>query len=137
MVDSKNYWQGNGADQNTEIEDTWHWWNTFRTYTEYHSRMMVALEMSADLPSSDEILRWLGEPVDLLIIPTDIFTRNAHNYPVLSKAHKNVALKFLSKMNCKFILKASNDEYSNVIHHVQYLKYLYKENGNCADIMEG
>lgn len=136
MIDPEQQYES--VDENRfQAQDTWQWWNKFRSVAEFHPRMMVALEMSADLPSKEEILRWLGEPVDLLIIPTHCFIRNASNYPVLGRAHKSVALKFLSKLNCKFVLKSSNDELSSLNNHVQYLKHLYDEHAKLPNIMEG
>lgn len=123
--------------QNDEPEsvDTWHWWNKFRSYSDYNPRFLLALELTADLPSQDIILRWLGETVELLIVSTSLFIRNRNNYPVLPFAHKNAALKFLARTNCKFALKAPDDDDECLQNHVNYLKYLYQENAKRNDVM--
>lgn len=61
---------GPGLQHNEEIsldEDTgvspWEAWNALRTKCEFNSKVQVALEITADLPSSEELKRWLGEPV--------------------------------------------------------------------------
>lgn len=122
------------ADQNTiahsyrkenaeEGEDTWQWWNKFRSYADYCSKFKVALEMSADLPSEEELLRWLGEPVEMLIIPSDIFINNPKNYPVLSKAHQSVVMQFLNQKS-HLCIKANNADGQRLKNCVDYLKYL-------------
>lgn len=127
-----------------ETVDTWHWWNKFRSYSDYNSRFVLALELTADLPAADVILRWLGEMVEVLIIPTHLFIQNRNNYPVLPYAHKNVVLKFLARTNCKIALKAPgeinhgdgnyHDELNN---YVNFLRYLYQENYNRNEQMVG
>lgn len=112
-------------------------WNKFRSYCDFHPRIQLALELTADLPSPDIILRWLGENIELLIIPTHLFIRNRNNYPVLPYAHKMMVLKFLSRTNCKFALKAPDDESVNLPNYVAFLKFLYKENESNKDPMSG
>jgi protein arginine N-methyltransferase 5 len=43
--------------------DPWEIWDALRARCEYHPKLHVALEITADLPSAEEIQRWLGEPV--------------------------------------------------------------------------
>lgn len=135
MVDQKSQWLSY-LRKEIQTADTWQWWNRFRAFTDYNSKVKVALELTADLPSKIEILRWLGEPVSLLIIPVSIFVSNPHNYPVLATAHKAVVLKFLTKVNCKFAIKVSEDD-RNIHNHVQYLRRLYQENSKLSDPMHG
>lgn len=45
----------------TEHEDTWKWWNKFRASADFSSKLSVALELSADIPSRLEICRWQGK----------------------------------------------------------------------------
>lgn len=121
---------------NYQPADTWQWWNQFRLATDFNARIGVALELTADLPSPTEILRWLGEPVHMLIIPVDIFVMNRGNFPVLSIAHKNVVLRFLTKTDCRFAIKAPDDNV-HVDNYVQYLRHLYRENWKRPDLMAG
>lgn len=54
------------------------------------SRLGVALELTPDLPDNPkELARWEGEPVQALILPTDIFLTNKKGFPCLSKAHQD------------------------------------------------
>lgn len=89
-----------------------------------------------DLPTEKELLRWLGEPVEVLIIPSNIFIYNAKNYPVLSRAHKAVVLQFL-RIRCSLAIKVHADEYPNLINYVQYLEFLVTENNKNPDPMAG
>lgn len=117
-------------------EDTWQWWNQFRSGTDFRSHITLALELTADLPPPAELLRWYGETINLLIIPIDIFVNNRNNFPVLGVAHKNAVLKFLSKTDCRFAIKAP-DDIQNLDNYVQYLRHLYRENWKVPDVMHG
>lgn len=54
-----------GPDDKTQIEcereDTWNWWNTFRTTADFSCKLSIALELSADIPSKVEVSRWQGK----------------------------------------------------------------------------
>ena len=39
-------------------------------------------------------VRWRGEPVKALLIPTRIFTTNKRGFPVLSKGHQDLIAQF-------------------------------------------
>lgn len=113
-------------------EDTWQWWNKFRAYAGYKTHYFVALEMTADLPSAEQLLRWNGEPVQMIVIPSDIFLTNAKNYPVLSKAHKSVLFQFL-KFNVNLALKANASDAVHLRNCVDYLKYIVSEHEKGVD----
>lgn len=134
MADYENPWTKSQNDEPQTI-DTWHWWNQFRSNSDYNPRYQLALELTTDLPAPDVLLRWLGETIGLLIIPTSLFIQNRNNYPVLPHAHKNAVLKFLARTNCKFALKAPNDDDTSLHNHVNFLRYLYQENGRRNDQM--
>ncbi|GMF57831.1 unnamed protein product [Phytophthora fragariaefolia] len=50
-------------DEEEPLTDPWEVWDSLRARCEYHPKLHVALEVTADLPSAEEIQRWLGEPV--------------------------------------------------------------------------
>lgn len=62
--------------ENNDTIDTWRWWSNFHRMTEWDRRISLVLCLSADLPSEDEIERWLGEPIKCLMIPTHVFCTN-------------------------------------------------------------
>lgn len=136
VVDYENQWNRKNAnvDEIASI-DTWHWWNKFRQYSDYNPRFQLALELTADLPSKNVLLRWMGEAVNVLIIPISLFINNSNNYPVLPYHHKNMTLKFLAKTNCKLALKTTEGDDRILQNHVDYLRFLYKENAKRRDPM--
>ena len=46
------------------------------------------------MPDLDEVLRWHGEPVKALLLPTAAFLTNKRGYPTLSKAHQELLTRF-------------------------------------------
>lgn len=79
-------------EEEDEGVDQWTVWNEFLEALgdeTAQERVYLALVMSADLPSDEEIKRWIGERVGLLVIQRACFTNNANNYPVLSLKHKD------------------------------------------------
>lgn len=47
--------------QNEIEEDSWEWWNKFRSLCDYDKKIGLALEVGAVLPTEQQIQRWLGE----------------------------------------------------------------------------
>lgn len=107
-----------------EQKSGWEVWNYFRLLCDHSSRLHVALELTADLPSSDrELERWFAEPVRAVIIPTDIFLTNKQGFPVLSKRHK-VFLLQLFKYRVQVIIKGLSEEPRAEVENEKYLHYV-------------
>ena len=51
-------------------------WLKFMTKILYFVHSLLALEISAELPSEEELERWYGEPVKAAILPTSLFLTN-------------------------------------------------------------
>ncbi|XP_053695032.1 protein arginine N-methyltransferase 5 [Sabethes cyaneus] len=117
------------SDLNNELQpsDPWTWWNNFRSCADTDVHIKVALELTADIPNKQEIYRWLGEPVDAIVISSNIFLTNSNNYPVLSKAHQELLVLFHRTFSCHFILKA-NPEDKRLVHYSDYIKYILRNN---------
>jgi len=80
---------------NPDQVDGWQTWNKIRLQCDHNPRLHVALELTADLPSSEhELERWYAEPVRAVILPQDIFLNNEKGFPVLSKRHKALIMRF-------------------------------------------
>lgn len=71
------------------LNDSWEWWNMFRTLCEHHSQLSVALDITSSLPSPSSLKRWTGEPLRAAIIHTSAFLTNKRGFPCLSKRHQN------------------------------------------------
>ncbi|GIX84527.1 protein arginine N-methyltransferase 5 [Caerostris extrusa] len=103
--------------------DTWKWWNTFRTVCNTDKKIGLALELSADLPSYAEIERWLGEPIRCVFVKTTLFSTNKKGFPVLSRAHQNL-LRKLFKLDVQVVIYGNN-KHINMKHYLQYMDHLW------------
>ena len=45
------------------LSDPWEWWSQLRFLCEHSTRLGVLLELGPDLPSSESLARWRGEPL--------------------------------------------------------------------------
>lgn len=109
-------------------EDTWHWWNKFRSLCDHHNRIGLALELTADLPSQLE--RWPGEPIRVLYVPTSVFLMNKKGFPVLSRAHQHFVASLI-KLNCQIVLSGENlNKAEGIVVYHQYLDHLYQSSQN-------
>uniref|UniRef100_A0A336KEH4 Protein arginine N-methyltransferase n=1 Tax=Culicoides sonorensis TaxID=179676 RepID=A0A336KEH4_CULSO len=116
-----------------QVEDPWERWNRFRSYVDFTSRFRLALTLTEDIPSEEEIKRWLGEPIECVIIPERLFIFNKQNFPVLSRNHQKVLAQFL-KFPIHLMIK-TND--SNIQFHSEYLDNLSRCKFRVDDPMAG
>lgn len=116
------------------IDDTWNWWNKFRLNADFDNKIYVCLELSADVPSDKQLKRWLGEPVAVVVIPADLFIRNAKNYPVLSQGHQAVLTAF-QQQNVSFLIKCNEND-RGLKFYSDYVRHLCTKNAR-ADPMSG
>jgi len=102
----------------------WEIWNSFRLLCDHSSRLQVALELTADLPSSDrELERWFAEPVRAVIIPADIFLTNKQGFPVLSKRHKTFLQQFF-RHRVQIIIQGLPEAAGTEVDNDKYLHYV-------------
>lgn len=105
--------------------DSWEWWNVFRTLCHNTRKVGLALEVSRELPKPEEIKRWLGEPIRTVILPTKIFLTNKKGFPVLPKPHQDF-IRQLFKLNVQFVISGSNKHLDKgMVVYYQYLDHLY------------
>lgn len=116
-----NIYRENGEDP---VEDTWEWWNQLRTFTQYDSTILLALEITEDICDEEQLTRWLGEPLQMIFIATHIFQTNRSGYPVLNKTLTNFFKKALER-NVQVIISGAN-RHQQFIYYVQYMYYLKK-----------
>lgn len=70
-----------------EANDPWTWWNKLRFAVKHSSKVKVVVELNdSDRPNKETVRRWLGEPIEAIIIPSSLFVRNRSNYCVLKKS---------------------------------------------------
>lgn len=104
-----------------------HSWNEFRSFCASDRKLRLALEIPTELPSDDEIDRWLGEPIGCAIIKCKSFLTNANGYPVLSAVHQNLVIKLLSRKVTIVITGATKEE--SRPFYQQYIHFLWKVRG--------
>ncbi|RZB38851.1 PRMT5 domain containing protein, partial [Asbolus verrucosus] len=109
-----------------EKEDSWEWWNDFRTYCNYDKHLGFVLELPdiKHIPLKNEIDRWIGEPIKALIIPTSYFLLNDHGKPVLPRAHQELIQWFLA-IDVQYIIKSDSEGDLSV--YTKYLHFLGKK----------
>jgi protein arginine N-methyltransferase 5 len=84
------------ANNNESANQPWQMWRKLRTMCEESPKLFLALEITSDLPSEDEVNRWLSEPIKCVIVPTRLFLTNKNGFPVLSKPHQRIIHQLLS-----------------------------------------
>lgn len=97
-------------------------WNRFRTFCACDKKLKLALELTEDLPSEQEINRWLGEPIGCVIIKPKTFLTNQSGYPVLSKAHQRIVNELMSRQ-IEFLISGACREDMRPLY-AQYLQHL-------------
>lgn len=109
-------------------DDPWEAWNSFRTTCGHHANLAVALVVTENLPenASEAILRWQGEPVRALVLPTSIFLTNASGYPTLSQAHQAFLLAMM-KYKAQIVVRGKSRNRHGLSAYVKYLHYLNNE----------
>lgn len=105
------------------IENAWDSWNIFRNMVGYSQKLGIVLSLTKYVPTDDEISRWIGEPVQALLINIDIFIPNQKGYPVLTKEHENI-LKIGIQQKWTIIL--SGKLLPNILDYFYYIIYIAK-----------
>jgi protein arginine N-methyltransferase 5 len=113
-------------------DDTWHWWNSFRCIANFEKKLSLALELTADLPETEDIDRWLGEQIKCLVVPNHLFMTNKKGFPVLPKPHQVVIRQFLRQKAQILITGAQRHQHYK--HYQQYIEHLWQVRGNVPTI---
>lgn len=82
--------------------------------------------LPADLPSDDEIYRWIGENVGLLIIPHSAFISNKSNYPILSTKHREVVQTLMQYTKCSIAIQPKNSRDPRTKLYAEFIEYISK-----------
>uniref|UniRef100_A0A1A9ZYR9 Protein arginine N-methyltransferase n=1 Tax=Glossina pallidipes TaxID=7398 RepID=A0A1A9ZYR9_GLOPL len=112
-----------------EQQDTWQWWNRFRLAADFNSKMKVVLEFNEiERPSLDVIRRWVGEPLEAVIIPSNLFIRNRQKYPVLPKAWQQV-LKCVLQAHANIVVATDANDNSLKLYsdYLQNFRDIHKD----------
>uniref|UniRef100_A0A1B0GBX7 Protein arginine N-methyltransferase n=1 Tax=Glossina morsitans morsitans TaxID=37546 RepID=A0A1B0GBX7_GLOMM len=112
-----------------EQQDTWQWWNRFRLAADFNSKMKVVLEFNEiERPSLDVIRRWVGEPLEAVIIPSNLFIRNRQKYPVLPKEWQQV-LKCVLQAHANIVVATDANDNSLKLYsdYLQNFRDIHKD----------
>lgn len=99
-------------------------WNNFRSICNFETKLGLALEVPADIPSTKEVDRWLGEPIKAIVLPTTAFISNKRGFPVLTKPHQNL-MKSFAQLNCQVIIRGSIRHNASK-YYQQYLEHVWQ-----------
>lgn len=101
--------------------DPWKKWTKFISSIRNVNRIKLALEIGTELPSNEELDRWLGEPVAALIIQSKTFLTNRKGYPVLPKPHQEF-IKKMFNIGCQIVISGE----LGIKQQFNYLAHLYQ-----------
>lgn len=105
--------------QNT---DPWTAWNEFRMHADFHHQVRLALDLTADLPTEEELKRWIGEPIEYIIVSVSMFVQNSYHFPVLPQKYQQVIRRLLKV--CRNFLVRSNPDRPHSNLYAEYLQNL-------------
>ncbi|XP_050312352.1 protein arginine N-methyltransferase 5 [Anthonomus grandis grandis] len=119
-----------------EEQDTWDWWNDFRTLCDYDKRVGLVLEVpeAKDVPPADEVDRWIGEPVKALVFKASHFLINHYGKPVLPKALQDLVRRFMT-IDVQYIIHLDVD-HADTSLYVKYMAFLGKKLYMCDTMAE-
>lgn len=110
---------------------SWQTWNQVRGHADYASSMRLALVLGKEVPTEEEVRRWLGEPVHCLIIPIDLFFINVepHAYPELHEQHQKLLYRFIKRGVTTVMLKVVDRHYPIRFQYYHESLYFYMTTG--------
>ncbi|KAK7868278.1 hypothetical protein R5R35_013873 [Gryllus longicercus] len=126
-VGSKNYYlnENDGSEKEDVLKPcTWNWWRKFHSLANWESKLGLALEITSDIPTEEEIIRWMGEPIKCILISTAVFITNKSGYPVLSRAHQAL-VKTLASLDVQVVIKGAI-RHGQIKYYQQYLEHLWQ-----------
>lgn len=91
---AQRQWRKDVDEAGDEAEDTWKAWNEFRMCAGFNPQIKLAIQLCEEVPSELEMQRWLGEPIEYIIVPSFLFIPNNNNYPVLPKKYQDIVGQF-------------------------------------------
>lgn len=103
------------------LKNSWGSWNSFRNMAGYSLKIGVVLCLTKYVPTHDEVMRWIGEPVNALSISLDFFILNQKGYPVLNEEHEDI-LKIAIQQKWTIVL--SGDPLPDMLNYFYYVMFV-------------
>ena len=107
----------------------WEHWHALRSLCDYSPALVVALDLSEELPAPEKIRRWRGEPLKAVILSTSNFLKNDAGFPVLPKPYQTLLLSLApllesqngDEYHAHFLVSDNKNDVSGC---AQYLRHL-------------
>lgn len=114
-----------GVPCETAESHPWNRWNEFRSYNNYNQHIALALELTEEVPTAEELKRWCGEPIAYIIVPVYIMTHRGFDWYRLQDKHVKVLSELLRITN-KIMVKCSPKK-GKMRNYAEYLDNVAKE----------
>ncbi|KAJ2440926.1 hypothetical protein GGF42_007464 [Coemansia sp. RSA 2424] len=97
----------------------WQRWNRVRVLCGHHARLQVALELGAD---ACDLPQWRAEPVQLVVLPAQLFVANASGYPVLRRDHQAEIKRWMDHAVAYVVRQsAEGDDLAGCVRYLRFL----------------
>lgn len=109
------------------LDDPWTLWNYIRSHLNPDPRIGVCLSINEELSENQEELdKWLGEPVHMLTLHSDIFSRSIspNSTPYLSFQFRTFIEKLARVNSFKLALVLESHSGQDVREYLSYMKFL-------------
>ncbi|VEL08611.1 unnamed protein product [Protopolystoma xenopodis] len=107
----------------------WHWWSKFSSLCAdiVPEFLALALELNEDFPEdfTEDLNRWLAEPISCFLIPTRLFVTNSKGFPVLIRPHQQLISRLL-KLNVQIMITGACRHNRGYVIYQQYIAWLLK-----------
>uniref|UniRef100_A0A336K664 Protein arginine N-methyltransferase n=1 Tax=Culicoides sonorensis TaxID=179676 RepID=A0A336K664_CULSO len=104
----------------------WQLWNNWRSQADFSESIKLVLELTNEIPEEEVILRWLGEPIQCIIIPVELFFYKEW-YPELDEAHIKLLKRFIEVGVCDLMLKVRDTTEIDLFSYQDSLLYYVNE----------
>ena len=92
---------------------TWDSWNMVRSVCLYSTRLSVALDVPKSLPPNALRSRWFSEPVRILLIGGNVFSKNKVGFPALPAGHQALISHYMRVRQPPWLLLSDADSLAN------------------------
>lgn len=116
-----------GGENKYKMMNSWTHWNSLRSHLIPDSRIGICLKIASKLPENEEELkRWAGESVSMILVDADIFDQSPVQDPTpyLSSPYRKF-LECLIKANSftlSLVIRTSQDR--DITNHLRYLRFM-------------
>ncbi|XP_055309339.1 protein arginine N-methyltransferase 5-like isoform X2 [Sitodiplosis mosellana] len=116
IVDKSFFTQNYSKDEKTIKQSqastmVWQRWNKFRLSIDFDKYFKIALELTPTMPNECELRRWFAEPVELIIIPSNMFELSNNNNQIsLKECYRYVCQEFWNHTSASFAVRCTYDD---------------------------